>query len=132
MRFRNMPTLPSEILTLAGRIRDDHPGECGMRSAASRAYYAALHQAEQVFGKVPPSGERLSSHEQVIRAAAARGRQGDVTAGVAARIAANLTSMRIARNRADYKLQERFSEAQCRDMFIRANAVMNACNEVAP
>ncbi|MDB5953839.1 MAG: hypothetical protein JWP60_447 [Ramlibacter sp.] len=32
--------------------------------------------------------------------------------------------MRVERNRADYRLQETFSEANCRDMFIRSNSVM--------
>lgn len=124
-----MPTQPSEILALAGRIRDANHGECGFRSAASRAYYAAMHQTESVFGKAVPAQD--SSHEQVIRAAAEYGRGSGPEGGAASALSASLNKMRLTRNVADYRLAEQFTEAQCRDMFIRANAVFAGCVKVA-
>lgn len=121
-----MPTQPPEILALAGRIRDANPDECGRRSAASRAYYAALLHTEGLLGKAQrrPQGQPDSSHEQIIRAALQRSSSGGAAGAAAANFARELARMRVERNRADYRLQETFSEANCRDMFIRSNSVM--------
>jgi hypothetical protein len=132
-----MPTQPSEILALAGRIRDANPTESGRRSAASRAYYAALLRTRDQIGMAPrlPKGEPDSTHDRIIRAAAQQGSGNGRSADACAKIAGALSRMRTDRNRADYELAKGFSEADCRDMFIRAHAVMrhlDSLSDVAP
>jgi hypothetical protein len=128
-----MSTSPLEILELAGRIRDANPDECGRRSAASRAYYSALMRTREVFGVAPrlPPPQADSSHRRIIRAAADYATAGRPLANKAAIVAESLARMQMIRNVADYDIHLSFPEASSRDMFIRANAIKKACDEVA-
>jgi hypothetical protein len=118
-----MPTRSPEILALAGRIRDANNDECGHRSAASRAYYAALLQSREKFGLAArkPTGEPDSSHDRIIRAAALA----EPAYPGAASVATTLVKMRDSRNKADYDIGVDYVYAEMRDMFIYANRVMS-------
>jgi len=112
-----MSSTPNEILDLACKLALSSDGtdvnEVTLRCSTSRAYYAAMHAADESLPAdlSPSAAERKSksSHQAVIDAVlkwANEIRPGRTEARTVAR---NLPRLRDARKRADYKISEVFT-----------------------
>jgi uncharacterized protein (UPF0332 family) len=112
-----MSTSVSDIIGLASRLVESKDGnapeEVELRCSTSRAYYAALHAAEQALPSdltVTPAVKRgRSSHQAIIDAvvlwakAVRPGRQEAIS------VARNLPKLRDARKKADYSMGADFT-----------------------
>lgn len=107
--------------------------EATLRSAMSRAYYAALHASNALFPEQPLSERRSneSSHQFIIRRALeyAQDRRNPL-ADSAALLVDRLNKGRRERNWADYELHARLLPHQVNEMFKRVNAVLSICAEI--
>lgn len=128
-----MSTTPTQILQVADSIRLLGKDEPLLRSAVSRAYYAALLEASATIpdrdGSTNPKGE--SSHEKVISKVDVYRRGANPGRGAAAVVFKNLPAMKRARVKADYYLEVGVSEEECEEVFLRANEVMLGCKEIS-
>jgi uncharacterized protein (UPF0332 family) len=117
-----------EILALAkGWHGTPSPSEALLRSASSRAYYAALHRAISALPQdlLPTKAEfrAAGSHKAVINALSAWNRSGRVGKFSAAQVAVKLARMKNERVKADYGLGDEFSDADCKTMLGSAQHV---------
>jgi uncharacterized protein (UPF0332 family) len=108
-----MSVTPQEILNTATLLASESssgeaPCEANVRSSISRAYYAALHAADQALPSdlSPTDAERKSqsSHQAVIDATSRWARALRPGRMEAVNVARNLSKLRAARKRADYAL----------------------------
>jgi hypothetical protein len=98
---------PVAFLEFAVSCAAGSPSEAALRSAISRAYYAAwlqarayLREQEIALIAVAPGGRRLGGHEQVIETLAL------IDARDARRMRSRLNNLRRLRSRADYDLED--------------------------
>lgn len=124
-----MPVNPTDILQVAEQLHANAVGECGHRSAVSRAYYAALHETRDTFGVQPRVGH-ATSHDAIIGSAEVYGKGANPARMSASTIAQMLPRLRRARNMADYELGESISPQEASDEIERAKSVMRLCSEV--
>jgi len=124
-----MPTSPRDIYALAEQLGKEENNEAALRSALSRAYYAALLESEATF----PQGTRLgqeSSHAVISNSAQAYGRGANPGREHASTIALWLPKMRRARNNADYHLNTVCTPQDAQGVLARALAVLNLCDKI--
>lgn len=124
-----MPTSPSDIFALAQHLHDNIDTEAARRSAISRAYYAALLEAQATFTQ----GERIgneSSHAVIIGSAKAYGNGPNPGRSEASVIALWLGRMRTKRNEADYQLNTSCTEQDAAGMMARAQDILSRCDTI--
>lgn len=135
-----MSVTPEDILNtalfLAGNDDDEfQTSESNLRSAASRAYYAAMHATDISL----PDDLALSdedrhskdSHKAVVDAVtlwAKAIRQGRTEAGVVAR---NLPRLKNTRKKADYRIGENFSNAEAQAALVTAKTTIESAYRAA-
>lgn len=124
-----MPTSPRDILNLAKYLCANEPNEAFTRSTVSRAYYAALLEADATFEKATRMGDE-SSHAVIIAGAKNYGVGANPGREAALNIAKILPRMRRERNTADYHLAETVTLATANEALERAEAVLAKCDEV--
>jgi uncharacterized protein (UPF0332 family) len=128
-----MSTTPTQILQVANSIRSLGEEEALLRSAVSRAYYAALLEVSATIpdrdGSTSLKGE--SSHEKVISKVDVYRRGPNPGRGAAAVVFKYLPAMKRARVKADYHLDDSVTLAECEEVFLRAHEVMTQCQEVS-
>lgn len=123
---------PHDWLRFAEQLLDAPHEDAGWRTAASRAYYAALHTVDATFPDVPaPAGVRAEgSHERIIRKALAHGRSGGPGKDEAIAVAHTLGRMKSDRTRADYNLRVVLTKEDANHMIRRANMIFQSCSGV--
>jgi hypothetical protein len=128
-----MSTSPSDLLSLAVRLKLGPDDEATRRCIVSRAYYASLHAVDQTFAQQPGAGRRdgESSHAEIISRATTYGNGLNPGRSEARNIAQVLPGLRRLRNRADYRVEEGFSESDCHGVMQRAALVLELCEAVA-
>lgn len=127
-----MTTSTLEILALAKTLQKNADGsEVALRCAVSRAYYAALHTADNIIpGRVAGEVRQESSHECIIGRAQVYGKGVNPGRGAAQTIAKLLPKIKRARVRADYRLHEDVSASDCADVIVTAEMVIDECGVV--
>ncbi|MBU9495878.1 hypothetical protein L0Z13_06860 [Burkholderia multivorans] len=91
--------------------------ECEWRSGASRGYYAMFHKVLQVADAcLPPSNFVLGEHERLGERLKAQGLKGRS-------LAYRLQDMKKVRTRADYFLDEDFSQADATDLIANCPSI---------
>lgn len=99
------------------------------RSAISRAYYGALHDARLTF----PAVERMGgegSHTAIIDSARVHGRQPRPGRSQARQVAQQLAALRIARVEADYELDLTINHAAAVEAIARAEEALGLCSGI--
>ena len=127
-----MPCKPLDLLSLAKTLGASQGGEAAERCAASRAYYAALHEVDATFFDRPEfkrDGE--SSHREIISRAVVYGKSIKPGRTDAAQIAQLMNRMRRSRNKADYAIEELFTTTESTEILSRAELVINLCQSVS-
>ena len=124
-----MPTSPRDIYALAERLCKEENNEAALRSALSRAYYAALLESEATFAQVPRLGQE-SSHAVISNSAQAYGRGANPGREHASTIALWLPKMRRARNHADYHLNTICTPQDAQGVLARALEVLDLCDKI--
>jgi uncharacterized protein (UPF0332 family) len=126
-----MPVSPPDLFELAQRLNSTDCDEVARRCAVSRAYYAALHQANLLFEKVKPAADGESSHAEIIGRVKSYSAQQLPGRMYASEIAKALPRLRRIRNSADYDLSQSFLQEQCDDVLKRVAHVLGKCDDVA-
>lgn len=128
-----MPTKPSDVFAVAQQLRGGMQGEAALRSAVSRAYYAALLRANEVLPERDDASIQGgdSSHSKIIGRADVCAKAPGQGREVAAQIAKSLSRMKQARVKADYYLDQTVSEKECDELMLRAVDAMGHCDEFA-
>ncbi|MDP3627238.1 MAG: hypothetical protein Q8S12_11615 [Hydrogenophaga sp.] len=124
-----MPTTPRDIFGLAERLCKEGKDEVTLRSALSRAYYAALLESEATFEQVQRFDQE-SSHAVVINSVVAYSRGANPGREDARVIAQSLPKMRRLRNDADYHLELVCTAAQAESVLTRALDVLDRCDNI--
>ncbi|MDR5737156.1 hypothetical protein [Caballeronia sp. LZ016] len=92
--------------------------ECEWRSGASRAYYAAYHQALQVADKcLPPGHDAAGVHQRLTDRYIAHGKKGKVLAYL-------LIDLKKIRTLADYHLADAFDQHDATDLVANCVAFL--------
>ena len=123
-----MSIAPCKILTVAKNSNLDAGCEATIRTAVSRAYYAALHQACNQFtpqGWLPPKG--ASSHVSIIDEVLSYSRGLNPGCVEAAQIAKLLFTLKNARKKSDYHLASNVSKTDALDSIKRSERVFELC-----
>lgn len=127
-----MPVSPAEILQLSRELQAMDGSEVLQRCVISRAYYATLHATDLTFprteGSVRIDGE--SSHAEIISRAVVFGKSVKLGRTSAALVAQALPRLRKFRNHADYRLHEPLSAREYADVVVRAERVLQLCEDV--
>ncbi len=126
-----MSSSPLDVMDIAERLQVEVDNEAALRSAVSRAYYAALLTADQTFphrDNANQGGE--SSHEKIIARAQVYGVGANPGRGPATSVAKLLPKIKRVRVKSDYHLGDTVSETECQDTVVRAKQVISWCDEV--
>jgi len=127
-----MPVTPAELLQLSKELQAMNGPEAMQRCVVSRAYYATLHATDLTFPRTDQSvridGE--SSHAEIIGRAVVFGKSLKPGRSSAALIAHALPRLRKFRNAADYRLHEPLSARDYADVVVRAERVLQLCEDV--
>lgn len=126
---------PHDFLATANRLIGNNM-ESDLRSAASRAYYCALHSASAALPKdIAPSNADLrkkGSHKTILDALElwAKGeiRNGRTEAAILAKA---LPKLRNIRQKADYELDHNFSAEEAHRAIAIATSVVDGARRVA-
>jgi uncharacterized protein (UPF0332 family) len=123
-----MPTTPAETLDSAIKIGLlGNPTEADVRSAVSRAYYAALHGVADVFTGSGLSHEK-SSHEIIIERAESYGRSLNPGRTEAQQAARKLKMFKRIRKEADYHLELDFPPVETARAIEMSKAIIEFCS----
>jgi uncharacterized protein (UPF0332 family) len=117
---------PLEFCDLAERLILNEKNPAGFRTAISRCYYGAFHQARDFLGRMPLSLVTANPHLEVI---AILSNSGDVDVDDAIKL---LRDLRDVRNVADYDLNDRSVEnetlaTRCLNEARDVIAKLNGC-----
>lgn len=124
-----MPTSPRDIYALAQRLFNEEGDEVTLRSALSRAYYAALLESEATFPQVKRLGQE-SSHAVISNSAQTYARGPNPGREDASIIAMWLPKMRRYRNNADYHLNTVCTPNEAQSVLARALQVLDLCDKI--
>lgn len=127
-----MSISPIDIFHTASALATPDVGascnEADLRSAASRAYYAALHAADQSIPMAlkPTDIERCTkgSHQVIIDAIVLWSKGAYQGRSDARDMARNLTKLKTVRKKADYLIGEDFSEQEAANAIVTANGIL--------
>ncbi len=127
-----MSTTPLDVLTLAKQLQQQGGGEATLRSAVSRAYYAALLRADEVFPHRSTSAELGggSSHTKIISRTQAYANGVKPGKLSALSVAKHLPKLKRSRVTADYFLTETVTEKECLDVVTIAEQVLLWCDDI--
>lgn len=124
-----MPISPNDVMRVATTLQAAANDEASQRSALSRAYYAALLEAETTFD-VPERQQGESSHEVIIRAAVNYGKSSGRGCAYASIIGKWLPALRRSRNQADYRMKECVSDEDVERVVERAKKILEHCSDI--
>jgi uncharacterized protein (UPF0332 family) len=122
-----MPSSPHEVLALAEEIADKCKGEAALRSAASRAYYAALMAAQATIPSLTNDGP---THERIIRSCVKYGQGANPGRRASSEMAGLLEKVKVIRTEADYYLETEFTQRQYKDALVQARRVLTLCDVI--
>jgi hypothetical protein len=127
-----MSTSTPELLALAKRLQEDVGNEASLRCAVSRSYYAALLKADETFPLRDPGAYRggESSHQKIIDRAVVHGQGPNPGRSSAISVAKLLPKMKRTRVKADYHLGDTVAPDECNEAILRAEAAIEACDDV--
>lgn len=125
-----MSTSPENIFNVAEKLAaTEQPCEASLRSACSRAYYAAYHHSlARLPNAYQPSETDMKgarSHDVVISALTAWGNSIDTAGRTQARLAAkDLRRLKDLRKAADYDLNNDFSVREMHSSIVWARQIL--------
>jgi hypothetical protein len=127
---------PKEILETAKKLLGDPSLESDLRSAASRAYYAALHATNQAIpetftGNHQTSPSPQSSHDFIIGKADRLRKAASSGKIEATELYAILPKMKKIRVMADYRLDEKIESTIGNHAVAQAERVLFLCDNIS-
>lgn len=141
-----MSCKPIDILNLAKAIAElndtNETSDAYARGVISRAHYAIYHMMNALFpksdretqpqkGKSDKKTQRQGHHEAVIKRATDYARQApSPSKEIAAQMATQAHKLRVARNRADYYLNQDISQRDTQDALERASLIFELCEQL--
>lgn len=128
-----MSMLGKDFIDVARRLLVQTELEADYRSAASRAYYAAFHEADAALPAdfAPSEAERRgkSSHEIIIDACRTWGNSLVPGRDLARQISRDLARLKRTRRDADYLLSQDFSKDQAVDAVLVADTLCQRAHD---
>jgi hypothetical protein len=129
-----MTISPHDILALAKDLQTSAKNEAEIRSAVSRAYYAAMLLTRDTIEDRRSlnnfSDNQDSTHKKIEAIAHTWGVGPNPGRGAASRIAKLLPSMKRLRVRSDYWLDDTITQRECDDLVAQVDVVMSSCAEI--
>jgi hypothetical protein len=130
-----MSVTPKEILETAKRLLNNPTSESDMRSAASRAYYAALHATDRAIPNTFAGNDKTadpgSSHDAIIGKAGRLSKAFTPGRTEAAQLFAMLPKMKVTRVKADYRLGENVESKTYSHAVSQAEKALSLCCDLA-
>jgi len=119
---------PSEFLTVARKLSAPGTGEAEHRTAISRAYYAAYHEAAQKYAirkNLPLSDSLFENHQKFIHEL-----RSQKTSSVARTIGNQLQSLKKDRVLADYKLKASVTASSALKSCTASQAIIEGSQNI--
>ena len=130
-----MSVTPKEILETAKRLLNNPTSESDMRSAASRAYYAALHATDRAIPNTFAGNDKTaapgSSHDAIIGKADRLSKMGTQGRTEAAQLFAILPKIKKIRKMADYQLDANSESKTYSHAVSQAEKALSLCGDLA-
>jgi uncharacterized protein (UPF0332 family) len=126
-----MPCQPSQILSVASKLKETGTIEADYRSAVSRAYYACFHEVSITYAQfdIFPNQETQSIHAATVRMVAEHSKKSLPGRTASSEMAKLLERMRRNRVQSDYRIEEEVSNNDANDAIVRAEKIFALCQD---